>query len=191
MNTDRQRTHLTRFDPQTALLKQPRRNGFLASFCTHRFALIPLGNLLLAINLLFYSRPMPKITVDGKSIEARQGQMVLQACNDAGVHIPQYCYHPGLSIVASCRICLVEVEGIPKLVPACQTAVRDGPGIDSSFKVDLARGGVGGWGGDGGGRRCRSRRCCKVGGNRPSQDHSRRDRSHHRGRRRCRRYWRS
>jgi NADH-quinone oxidoreductase subunit G len=69
---------------------------------------------------------MPKITVDGKSIEAKQGQMVLQACNDAGVHIPQYCYHPGLSIVASCRICLVEVEGIPKLVPACQTPVRDG-----------------------------------------------------------------
>ncbi len=52
--------------------------------------------------------------------------MVLQACNDSGVNIPQYCYHPGLSIVASCRICLVEVEGIPKLVPACQTPVRDG-----------------------------------------------------------------
>jgi NADH-quinone oxidoreductase subunit G len=69
---------------------------------------------------------MPKITVDGKSIEAKPGQMVLQACNDAGLHIPQYCYHPGLSIVASCRICLVEVEGIPKLVPACQTPVRDG-----------------------------------------------------------------
>jgi NADH-quinone oxidoreductase subunit G len=69
---------------------------------------------------------MPKITVDGKTIEAKQGQMVLQACNDAEVPVPQYCYHPGLSIVASCRICLVEVEGIPKLVPACQTPVRDG-----------------------------------------------------------------
>src|SRR5205085_8173648 len=66
---------------------------------------------------------MPKITVDGRVIDAKQGQMVLQACNDAGLHIPQYCYHPGLSIVASCRICLVEVEGIPKLVPACQTPV--------------------------------------------------------------------
>src|SRR6201992_698931 len=69
---------------------------------------------------------MPKITVDGKVVEAKHGQMVLQACNDAEVPIPQYCYHPGLSIVASCRICLVEVEGIPKLVPACQTPVRDG-----------------------------------------------------------------
>jgi len=69
---------------------------------------------------------MPKITVDGKTIEAKERQMILQACNDAGVPIPQYCYHPGLSIPASCRICLVEVEGIPKLVPACQTPVRDG-----------------------------------------------------------------
>jgi NADH-quinone oxidoreductase subunit G len=69
---------------------------------------------------------MPKITVDGKVIDAKQGQMVLQACNEANVPIPQYCYHPGLSIVASCRICLVEVEGAPKLLPACQTPVRDG-----------------------------------------------------------------
>jgi NADH-quinone oxidoreductase subunit G len=69
---------------------------------------------------------MAKITVDGKTIDAKLGQMVLQACNDAGVALPQYCYHPGLSIPASCRICLVEVEGLPKLVPSCQTPVRDG-----------------------------------------------------------------
>jgi NADH-quinone oxidoreductase subunit G len=81
---------------------------------------------------------MPKITVDGKSIEAKQGQMVLQACNDAGLHIPQYCYHPGLSIVASCRICLVEVEGIPKLVPACQTPVRDGMVVSAKSSKAIA-----------------------------------------------------
>ena len=69
---------------------------------------------------------MPKITVDGKTIDAKDRQMILQACNDAGIAIPQYCYHPGLSIPASCRICLVEVEGLPKLVPSCQTPVRDG-----------------------------------------------------------------
>jgi NADH-quinone oxidoreductase subunit G len=74
---------------------------------------------------------MPKITVDGKVIDAKDRQMVLQACNDAGVPLPQYCYHPGLSIVASCRICLVEVEGIPKLVPSCQTPVRDGMVVHS------------------------------------------------------------
>src|SRR2546425_12103253 len=69
---------------------------------------------------------MPTITVDGKRIECKDRQMVLQACLDAGHNIPYYCYHPGLSIVASCRICLVEVEGLPKLVPSCQTPVRDG-----------------------------------------------------------------
>ncbi|HTL30123.1 MAG TPA: 2Fe-2S iron-sulfur cluster-binding protein, partial [Tepidisphaeraceae bacterium] len=69
---------------------------------------------------------MPKITVDGKVIDAKERQMVLQACLDAGIAIPHYCYHPGLSIPASCRICLMEVEGIPKLVPSCQTPVRDG-----------------------------------------------------------------
>ena len=81
---------------------------------------------------------MPKITVDGKIIECKDRQMVLQACNDAGYAIPQYCYHPGLSIVASCRICLVEVEGIPKLVPACQTPVRDGMVVHSKSPKSVA-----------------------------------------------------
>ncbi len=69
---------------------------------------------------------MPNITVDGKCIPAKDRQMILQACLDSDLQVPYYCYHPGLSIVASCRICLVEVEGIPKLVPSCQTPVRDG-----------------------------------------------------------------
>jgi len=69
---------------------------------------------------------MPKITVDGKTIECKDRQMILQACVDAEMEVPHYCYHPGLSIVASCRICLAEVEGVPKLVPTCQTPVRDG-----------------------------------------------------------------
>ncbi|HEX8341055.1 MAG TPA: 2Fe-2S iron-sulfur cluster-binding protein [Tepidisphaeraceae bacterium] len=69
---------------------------------------------------------MPTITVDGTKIEAKDRQMILQACLDAGMDVPHYCYHPGLSIVASCRICLAEVEGMPKLVPTCQTPVREG-----------------------------------------------------------------
>ena len=69
---------------------------------------------------------MPTITVDGQQIEATNGQMILQAAADAGIDIPHYCYHAGLSIVASCRICLAEVEGVPKLLPTCQTPVRDG-----------------------------------------------------------------
>jgi NADH-quinone oxidoreductase subunit G len=74
---------------------------------------------------------MPKITVDGKTIDCKDRQMILQACQDHGVELPSYCYHPGLSIPASCRICLVEVEGIPKLVPSCQTQIRDGMVVHS------------------------------------------------------------
>ncbi len=81
---------------------------------------------------------MLKINVDGRSIDAKQGQMVLQACNEAGIALPQYCYHPGLSIPASCRICLVEVEGLPKLVPSCQTPVRDGMIVYSKSTKSVA-----------------------------------------------------
>lgn len=80
---------------------------------------------------------MPKITVDGQVIECKDRTNILQACLDAGLERPYYCYHPGLSVVASCRICLCEVEGIPKLVPSCQTQVRDGMVVhfDSSKSV--------------------------------------------------------
>ncbi len=81
---------------------------------------------------------MPTITVDGKTIECKDRQMILQACLDAGVELPYYCYHPGLSIVASCRICLVEVEGLPKLVPSCQTPVRDGMVVFSNSTKAIA-----------------------------------------------------
>ncbi len=79
---------------------------------------------------------MPKIIVDGKEIECRAGIPVLQAALEAGCDIPHYCYHPGLSIVASCRLCLMEMKmpdprtsqlaWSPKLVPSCQTPVKDG-----------------------------------------------------------------
>jgi NADH-quinone oxidoreductase subunit G len=81
---------------------------------------------------------MPKITVDGKSIDAKPGQMILQACLDSGMSPPYYCYHPGLSIPASCRICLVEVEGLPKLVPSCQTPIRDGMVVHSQSSKAIA-----------------------------------------------------
>lgn len=79
---------------------------------------------------------MPKITVDGQSIECRDGIPVLQAVLEAGWDVPHYCYHPGLSIVASCRLCLMEMKlphpqtkelgWAPKLFPSCQTPVKDG-----------------------------------------------------------------
>jgi NADH-quinone oxidoreductase subunit G len=81
---------------------------------------------------------MPKITVDGKLIDCKDRQNILQACIDAGHEVPYYCYHPGLSIPASCRMCLVEVEGIPKLVPSCQTPVREGMVVHSRSPKAIA-----------------------------------------------------
>ena len=69
---------------------------------------------------------MPKITIDGTELEVEDGLNVIQAAARLGVEIPHFCYHPSLSVVAQCRQCLVEVEGVPKVLPACNTAARDG-----------------------------------------------------------------
>lgn len=66
------------------------------------------------------------IEIDGKSIEAKKGQMLIQAADDAGIYIPRFCYFKKLSIAANCRMCLVEVEKAPKPLPACATPVADG-----------------------------------------------------------------
>ena len=69
---------------------------------------------------------MPTITIDGQTIEAPNGAMLLPVALENGVHIPHYCWHPKLSIDGSCRMCQVEVEGSPKLVIACNMPIRDG-----------------------------------------------------------------
>jgi len=79
---------------------------------------------------------MPKIIIDGQTIECRDKIPVLQAALEAGHDIPHYCYHPGLAVVASCRLCLMEMKmpdpktkemvWTPRLVPSCQTPVKDG-----------------------------------------------------------------
>ncbi len=69
---------------------------------------------------------MPKITIDNTEIEVEGGINVIQAASKIGIEIPHFCYHPSLSVVAQCRQCLVEVEGVPKVLPACNIMVRDG-----------------------------------------------------------------
>jgi NADH-quinone oxidoreductase subunit G len=69
---------------------------------------------------------MPKITIDSREIEVAPGTTIIQAAEKLGIFIPHYCYHPGLPIAGSCRMCLVEVEKAPKLQIACYTFVTDG-----------------------------------------------------------------
>jgi NADH-quinone oxidoreductase subunit G len=69
---------------------------------------------------------MPKVTVDGKQFDAPAGLNLINAAELVGVEIPHYCYHPGLSVPGNCRMCLVEVEKMPKLQIACNTKVAEG-----------------------------------------------------------------
>lgn len=69
---------------------------------------------------------MPQITIDGKQIEFKPGQTIIQAARDAGIEIPHFCWHPELSVSGNCRVCLVEVEKMPKLVISCATIASEG-----------------------------------------------------------------
>ena len=67
-----------------------------------------------------------KLEVDGKPVEARPGQMLIEVTDRIGAYVPRFCYHEKLSIAANCRMCLVEVEKAPKPLPACATPVGEG-----------------------------------------------------------------
>jgi len=94
---------------------------------------------------------MPQITIDGRPCEydAARKPSILQVALDNGIEIPHYCYHEGLSVVASCRICLAEVaqpnprnnnalELIPKLMPTCQTPAVDGSEVYTQSPKSIA-----------------------------------------------------
>ncbi len=66
------------------------------------------------------------IEVDGKPVEARRGQMVIEVTDKVGAYVPRFCYHKKLSIAANCRMCLVDIEGAPKPIPACSQPINEG-----------------------------------------------------------------
>jgi len=65
-------------------------------------------------------------TVDGKKLTAPAGTLLIDACKAAGIEIPAFCYYPGLSLQAACRMCVVRIEKVPKLQTACTTTVAEG-----------------------------------------------------------------
>ena len=82
-------------------------------------------------------------TIDGLTLTVPKGTRILDAAAMAGVDVPHYCYHPGLSAPAQCRMCLVEIEKVPKLQPACTATVADGNVIHTQSENALkAREGV-------------------------------------------------
>jgi NADH-quinone oxidoreductase subunit G len=79
-------------------------------------------------------------TVDGKKLTAPAGTLLIEACRAASIAIPQFCYYPGLSLQAACRMCLVRLEKVPKLQTACTTPVAEGMVVISeSDEITQAR----------------------------------------------------
>lgn len=70
-----------------------------------------------------------KITIDGKTIEAKEGSSILDAALEAGVYIPHLCSHPDLEAKGGCRLCSVEIDGVEGAVPSCMTKVEEGMNI--------------------------------------------------------------
>src|SRR5579872_7321386 len=72
------------------------------------------------------SPKLVNVTVDGKAVSAPAGTLLIEACKNAGIEVPSFCYYPNLSLQGACRMCLVRVEKMPKLQTACTTGITEG-----------------------------------------------------------------
>lgn len=83
---------------------------------------------------------MPTCVIDGKTVEFKAGENLVDVAKRAGIEIPVFCYHPGLTVVAQCRMCAVEVEKMPKIQTACSTKAAEGMVVHTkSERVKKAR----------------------------------------------------
>jgi NADH-quinone oxidoreductase subunit G len=83
------------------------------------------------------------LTIDGRQVTVDKGKTVLQATIESGISVPYYCYHPGISIDGSCRVCIVKIEKMPKLQTSCSTPCAEGMVVSTrTDEVIAARAGV-------------------------------------------------
>jgi NADH-quinone oxidoreductase subunit G len=80
---------------------------------------------------------MPKFVLDGIEIDFKPGQTIIQAAKEHGITIPHFCWHPSLTIAGNCRVCLVEIEKMPKLAIACSTIASEGMIVHTSSEKAL------------------------------------------------------
>ena len=78
------------------------------------------------------------VNIDGQNLKATPGASILEVAREAGINIPTLCYHPRLSVVGSCRVCMVAVEGMKGVVPSCATPIRDGMVVKTDTPEVLA-----------------------------------------------------
>jgi NADH-quinone oxidoreductase subunit G len=77
------------------------------------------------------------LTIDGRQVTVPKGTTILEAAKTVGTSVPHYCYHPGMSSPAMCRLCLVQVEGAPKPMPSCVTTVTEGQVVKTESEEAL------------------------------------------------------
>ena len=83
------------------------------------------------------------LTIDGRQVTVQKGKTVLQAAIESGISVPYYCYHPGIGIDGSCRVCIVKIEKMPKLQTSCSTTCAEGMVVSTRTpEVEQARAGV-------------------------------------------------
>src|SRR5471032_3093194 len=83
------------------------------------------------------------LTIDGRQVTVQKGKTVLQAAIESGISVPYYCYHPGIGIDGSCRVCIVKIEKMPKLQTSCSTVCTEGMVVQTRIpEVVEARAGV-------------------------------------------------
>jgi NADH-quinone oxidoreductase subunit G len=83
------------------------------------------------------------LTIDGRQVTVEKGKTVLQAAIEAGITVPYYCYHPGIGVDGSCRVCIVKIEKMPKLQTSCSTTCAEGMVVSTRTKEVIdARAGV-------------------------------------------------
>ena len=76
-----------------------------------------------------------KLTIDGKAISCEKGKSVLEAALDGGIYIPHLCHHPDLDPASACRLCLVEIEGVPGVPTSCSTTAEEGMVVRTRSEV--------------------------------------------------------
>src|SRR6058998_2309281 len=80
------------------------------------------------------------LTIDGRQVKAPAGMLLIEAAKREGIEVPSFCYYPGLSLQAACRMCLVDIEKTPKLQTACTVPVAEGMVVrTNNDKVKQAR----------------------------------------------------
>jgi NADH-quinone oxidoreductase subunit G len=84
------------------------------------------------------SQDLVTLEIDGRTLQAPKGAMLIDVADEADIRIPRFCYHKKLSVAANCRMCLVEVEKAPKPLPACATPVMEGMKVHTRSPLALA-----------------------------------------------------